>query len=45
MPNHIRLLWQMLEMNGIETPAGIFAKFTTHEFNKSLFKLNPKKYL
>ena len=44
MPNHIHLRWQMLEMNGKETPAGSFAKFTTHEFNKSLLKLNSKKY-
>ena len=43
MPNHIHLLWQMLEMNGKETPAGSFAKFTAHEFKKSLLKLNPTK--
>ena len=41
MPNHIHLLWQMLEMNGKETPAGSFAKFTAHEFKKSLLKSNP----
>lgn len=36
MPNHIHLLWQILEMNGKESPAGSFAKFTAHQFKKSL---------
>ena len=36
MPNHIHLLWQMLEMNGKESPAGSFAKFTAHQFKKLL---------
>ena len=36
MPNHIHLLWQMLEMNGKESPAGSFAKFTAHQFKKIL---------
>ncbi|MFC4263904.1 hypothetical protein ACFOWM_13505 [Ferruginibacter yonginensis] len=30
IPNHIHLLWQMLALNGKESPAGSFAKFTAH---------------
>jgi putative transposase len=41
MPNHIHLLWQMLEMNGKESPAGSFAKFTAHQFRKSLLLSDP----
>ena len=36
MPNHIHLIWEMLELNGKESPAGSFAKFTSHEFRKYL---------
>ena len=32
MPNHIHLIWQMLEMNGKESPHSSFLKFTAHEF-------------
>ncbi len=39
MPNHIHLIWNMLDLNGNESPAGSFAKFTAHEFKKYL-KLN-----
>ena len=41
MPNHIYFLWQMVEMDGKETPAESFAIFTAHEFKKSLLKSNP----
>ena len=41
MPNHIHLLWQMLEMNGKESPAGSFAKFTAHQFKKLIAASNP----
>ena len=41
MPNHIHLLWQMLEMNGKESPAGSFAKFTAHQFKNALSLSNP----
>ena len=36
MPNHIHLIWEMLELNGKESPAGSFAKFTAHQFKKYL---------
>jgi REP element-mobilizing transposase RayT len=36
MPNHIHLIWDMLETNGKESPAGSFAKFTAHQFKKHL---------
>ena len=36
MPNHIHLLWQMLEMNGKGSHAVSFAKFTAHQFKKIL---------
>jgi putative transposase len=36
MPNHIHLLWKMLSLNGKESPAGSFAKFTAHQFKKIL---------
>jgi putative transposase len=36
MPNHIHLIWIMLEANGKESPAGSFAKFTAHQFQKIL---------
>ena len=41
MPNHIHLLWQMLDLNGKESPAGSFAKFTVHQFKKMLTISNP----
>jgi len=36
MPNHIHLIWDMLELNGKESPAGSFTKFTAHRFKKYL---------
>ena len=36
MPNHIHLLWMMNGLNGKESPAGSFAKFTAHQFQKLL---------
>ena len=41
MPNHIHLIWDMLETNGKESPAGSFAKFTAHQFKKYLQVENP----
>ncbi len=41
MPNHIHLLWKMLQPNGKESPAGSFAKFTAHQFKKILSAQNP----
>jgi putative transposase len=36
MPNHIHLLWNILQRNGKESPAGSFAKHTAHQFKKYL---------
>lgn len=36
MPNHIHLIWELLEMNGKESPHSSFLKFTGHEFLKKL---------
>jgi REP element-mobilizing transposase RayT len=42
MPNHIHLIWEMKEMNGKETPAASFNKFTSHAIAKGLKLDNPK---
>ncbi len=39
MPNHIHLIWNMLDLNGKESAAGSFSKFTAHRFQKYL-KIN-----
>ncbi len=36
MPNHIHLIWQMMQMNKKETPVASFMKFTSHHFLKRL---------
>lgn len=36
MPNHIHLIWEMLEMNGKESPHSSFLKYTSHEFLKRI---------
>ena len=41
MPNHVHLIWQMLEMNGKEMPYTSLLKFTAHSFKKYLKKNNP----
>jgi putative transposase len=43
MPNHIHLIWKMLniDINGKESAAGSFAKFTAHQFKKILEVSNP----
>jgi putative transposase len=41
MPNHIHLIWNILKMNGKESPAGSFAKFTAHQFQKYLLVNKP----
>ncbi len=38
MPNHFHVIWSMLNLNGKESPAGSFAKFTAHEFKKYLYQ-------
>lgn len=48
MPNHIHLIWEMLDLNGKESPAGSFAKFTAHQFKKIMQHSNPtelEKYI
>jgi putative transposase len=40
MPNHVHLLWTMTGLNGKESPAGSFAKFTAHQFQKQLRQTN-----
>ena len=41
MPNHIHLIWTMLEYNGKESVAASFAKFTADAFKKILLQQNP----
>jgi REP element-mobilizing transposase RayT len=36
MPNHIHLVWQLNEFNGMEMPHASFNKFTAHEIVKYL---------
>jgi putative transposase len=48
MPNHIHLIWKLLKLNGKESPAGSFAKYTAHEFRKYLLKkdlMNLQKFM
>ena len=42
MPNHIHLIWEMMDLNGKESPHASFLKFTGHEFLKKLKKENPE---
>jgi REP element-mobilizing transposase RayT len=42
MPNHLHLLWEMLEMNGKEMPHASFNKWTSSRFLKDL-RINNKK--
>lgn len=36
MPNHLHILWEMIEMNGKEMAYASFNKFTSHQFLESL---------
>lgn len=40
MPNHIHVIWEMLEMNGREMPHASFNKYTAHQFLNHL-KVKP----
>ena len=40
MPNHIHVIWEMMGLNGKESPHASFLKFTGHEFLKKLRKEN-----
>ncbi|WP_026951457.1 transposase [Algoriphagus mannitolivorans] len=41
MPNHIHLIWEMLELNGKESPHTSFLKYTAHKFLKTLKEKDP----
>lgn len=41
MPNHIHILWYLLKLNGKESAAGSFAKYTAHQFKKYLKNHQP----
>lgn len=43
MPNHLHILWEMLDMNGKETPYASFNKFTSHQFLAYVRNQFPKK--
>ena len=36
MPNHLHVVWEMLEKNGKEMPYASFNKFTSHQFLETL---------
>src|SRR5437899_2267862 len=36
MPNHLHIIWEMLEKNGKEMPHAGFNKFTSHQFLENL---------
>lgn len=42
MPNHIHLIWRILEMSGKEMPHASFMKFTAHAFLKDLQNNHPQ---
>lgn len=42
MPNHIHLVWTMLEKNGKEMPHASFMKYTGHVFLEDLTANHPK---
>jgi putative transposase len=41
MPNHIHLIWELLQNNGKESPVSSFMKFTAHEFQQVLKEKSP----
>ena len=41
MPNHLHVIWEMLEANGKEMPYASFNKFTSHQFLKNLRTIEP----
>ena len=43
MPNHLHVIWELLEMNGKENPHASFNKFTGHEFRKEIKLLEEGK--
>jgi putative transposase len=45
MPNHLHLLWEMLEKNGKEMPHASFNKWTASQFLQDIRKNHPKVIL
>ena len=43
MPNHLHVVWEMLAMNGKETPYASFNKFTAHQFLEKLRSFNSRR--
>ena len=43
MPNHMHIIWEMLDMNGKEKPYASFNKWTSSQFLKKLRVSNPEK--
>ena len=41
MPNHIHLIWELLELNGKEKPNSSFMKYTSHMIQQYLCNNNP----
>ena len=42
MPNHLYLIWELLENNGKESPASSLMKYTAHEFKTILRVKSPR---
>ncbi|MDZ4793237.1 MAG: transposase [Bacteroidota bacterium] len=45
MPNHLHLIWRMLDLNGKEMPQGSFLKYTAHKFRKMLYREDRQKLI
>lgn len=43
MPNHIHLMWTHMALNGKESPAGSFTKYTAHQIKKYLTTNRPEQ--
>lgn len=43
MPNHIHLVWELLQNNGKESPAASLMKFTAHQFQEVLRTKSPER--
>jgi putative transposase len=41
MPNHMHIIWEMININGKEMPYASFNKFTSHQFLAHLRKTSP----
>jgi len=42
MPNHIHLIWELLDLNGKELPHASFLKYTSHTIYHDLIKNHPQ---